>query len=130
MSRTIRLLMFTCVLVAASQYAATSSAKANMLNLLCYMNLNPNNLMNYWIDFDNHTITNEIFNKQNLGAPRAHTTWPVQITATSFNFYGGVASAIIDRTTGISTWYYSNGTQIWTCSVGNTPFPAPPATKF
>jgi hypothetical protein len=71
MSRTIRLLMFTCVLVAASQYAATSSAKANMLNLLCYMNLNPNNLMNYWIDFDNHTITNEIFNKQNLGAPRA-----------------------------------------------------------
>jgi hypothetical protein len=120
------------IFVAAISAFSTAHANAEILNLHCPPNAGGGYESVYWIDLGKREITFTVFNIQNQAAIGPPTTVPVRIQPTSFYFESGGSNMTIDRTTGAMVEYITGmqRSQYSTCSVGRTPFPSPPQTKF
>ncbi|HVA12864.1 MAG TPA: hypothetical protein VNF99_06425 [Stellaceae bacterium] len=123
MYRKIRQLTLACALIAASQFTSLSSAKAETIDLVC---VNNGVSFNYWINTANNTVI--MPGLASGGVAENYLMYPVHITALAYDwFYGGKNGVhySIDRTTGLLTAFFPNGTVTAKCSKGSTPPPEP-----
>lgn len=126
-------LNLSCALVAASVLFGLSSARAEVINLVCG---SPGYYNNYWIDTASNTITVE----GRAAAPAVNTVkyyvYPVQITRLTYKWFANPQAPelnwqyTIDRVSGRFTQYLQVGRDPphfvnSHCSKGSTPMPAP-----
>jgi hypothetical protein len=119
--RNIRRLKSVYLFAAAFSLFAMSSAKAEVINLLCSGSNGGSN--NIWVDTDKKLITRQWY----VASTMEYHAFPVEITRLAFSWEEGEGwSYRIDRSTGVFAGAGPGGKRVnMLCAKGSAPLPAP-----